>query len=62
MMSSSFGATQRMMRISLRGDAFNFRNGDHGQESLEEQEQRHEQANSADEGPNIDPGGVEQTP
>ena len=42
MMSSNFRATELMMRIGLRGYAFDFRNSNHRQKPLKEQEQRQE--------------------
>src|SRR5262245_39334148 len=59
---SSISTGSRMMRVGLRGDAFDFRDGDHRQESYEQQEAREEQSERAEIGANIHPGRLEIIP
>src|SRR5262245_38545793 len=46
-----------MMRVGLRGDAFDFGNGDHREKFYEQKEAREKQSERADVSANIDVGG-----
>src|SRR6476660_6486637 len=62
MMSSNISSAQRMMRIGLRRDPFDFRDRDDRQEAHEKQEAREKQPKRSDVRPNIDPGGGVKAP
>ena len=73
-MSSVLGATQRMMRVGLGRNAFDFRDGDQRNKTQEQQEHGEEQAKCSDIHQDINPsekehllqqspeGGVEKGP
>ena len=50
------------MRVRLRHDCLDFRNGNHGKEPTEEQEEREKEAKRSDHGANINPGWLEESP
>src|SRR4051794_30700840 len=53
-MTSDFRSAQRMMRISLRRDAFDFRDSDQRNVTQEQQEEREEQSKCSEILQNID--------
>src|SRR6476620_11391129 len=50
------------MRVRLRQNDLHLRHRDHGRETDEKKKERSENSESADKGPDINPGGVEETP
>src|SRR5262245_26543726 len=59
---SSFGATQRMMRVTLRGDGFDFRDSNHRRKTQEQEEAGKEKAKCSEKGADVNPGGKIVTP
>src|SRR5258708_38883506 len=53
---------KRMVRVWLRSHTFDFRDGNHGQESDEQKEHGEEQTECPDVGSNVNPGGTIVTP
>src|SRR5437868_5361871 len=51
-----------IMGISFWNDDFDFAHRDHGQKPNEHQEERGKNSEGADKRPDIDPGGMEQSP
>src|SRR6266508_3863215 len=58
----SFRAAERMMRVAMRRDHLHFGDVAQGQETHEEQEQRHEQPDGPDIGPDVHEGWREVSP
>src|SRR6266404_1400453 len=51
-----------VMRVSFRQNDLHFRHRDHGREADEKEKERSENSEGANEGPDVDPGGMKEAP